>query len=110
MWIRQTTLTIAAAAVLSLSALPAEAQPAHCPPGLAKKAVPCVPPGQARKFLRVGDPLPRDHVVIEDYWRYGLERPVRGTRYVRVDDTFWRVAIETSRIIDSVRVIGGLLD
>jgi hypothetical protein len=29
-----------------------------CPPGLAKKAVPCVPPGQARKMFGVGQRLP----------------------------------------------------
>ena len=31
---------------------------AHCPPGLAKKAVPCVPPGQAKKMYGVGERLP----------------------------------------------------
>jgi len=30
----------------------------HCPPGLAKKAIPCVPPGQAKKMYGVGDRLP----------------------------------------------------
>lgn len=29
-----------------------------CPPGLAKKAVPCVPPGQAKKMFGVGQRLP----------------------------------------------------
>ena len=29
-----------------------------CPPGLAKKAVPCVPPGQAKKMYGVGQRLP----------------------------------------------------
>jgi hypothetical protein len=29
-----------------------------CPPGLAKKAIPCVPPGQARKIYGVGQRLP----------------------------------------------------
>jgi hypothetical protein len=30
-----------------------------CPPGLAKKAVPCVPPGQAKKMFGVGQRLPQ---------------------------------------------------
>jgi hypothetical protein len=30
-----------------------------CPPGLAKKAVPCMPPGQAKKMYGVGQRLPR---------------------------------------------------
>jgi hypothetical protein len=29
-----------------------------CPPGLAKKAVPCVPPGQAKKIYGIGERLP----------------------------------------------------
>lgn len=29
-----------------------------CPPGLAKKAIPCVPPGQAKKMYGVGQRLP----------------------------------------------------
>ena len=29
-----------------------------CPPGLAKKAVPCMPPGQAKKIYGVGQRLP----------------------------------------------------
>ena len=29
-----------------------------CPPGLAKKAVPCMPPGQAKKMYGVGQRLP----------------------------------------------------
>jgi len=29
-----------------------------CPPGLAKKAVPCVPPGQAKKLYNVGQRFP----------------------------------------------------
>ena len=29
-----------------------------CPPGLAKKAIPCVPPGQAKKLYSVGQRLP----------------------------------------------------
>ena len=57
-----------------------------CPPGLAKKAVPCVPPGQAARFVgqpllaatryAALDPLPRSfhHLFWDDddyYYRYG---------------------------------------
>jgi hypothetical protein len=31
---------------------------AGCPPGLAKKAVPCVPPGQANKQFNIGQRVP----------------------------------------------------
>ncbi|HET7575557.1 MAG TPA: hypothetical protein VFK19_03195 [Sphingomicrobium sp.] len=29
-----------------------------CPPGLAKKAIPCVPPGQAKKLYNIGQRFP----------------------------------------------------
>src|SRR3954469_9050909 len=32
-----------------------------CPPGLAKKAIPCVPPGQAKKLYNVGQRFPRGY-------------------------------------------------
>ena len=32
-----------------------------CPPGLAKKAVPCVPPGQAKKLFGVGQRVPLNY-------------------------------------------------
>ena len=89
----------------------ADAQPRHCPPGLQNKAVPCVPPGQARNAWRVGEPLPRGtrYVIIEDYRRYGLPRPARGTQYVRVDNAVLRIAIETARVVESLTAIGQLL-
>ena len=39
-----------------------------CPPGLAKKAVPCMPPGQAKKMYGVGDRLP---LGVADPYSYG---------------------------------------
>lgn len=32
-----------------------------CPPGLAKKAVPCIPPGQAKKLFGVGQRVPLNY-------------------------------------------------
>ena len=46
-------LSLGAALALTMAA-PADAKPAHCPPGLAKKAEPCVPPGQAKKIAYAG--------------------------------------------------------
>lgn len=120
--LRRLTLTLAAgiAAGIALAApIAAEAGPKHCPPGLAKKAVPCVPPGHAKRqkhshdhAWRVGDRLPRDvrYVIIDDYDRYGLPRPDRGTQYVRIDNDIFRIALESARILESVRVIGEILD
>jgi hypothetical protein len=62
-------IMLAGAAALAFAG-PALAKPGHgrghgnaygvggCPPGLAKKAVPCVPPGQAKKFYGIGERLP----------------------------------------------------
>ncbi|WP_114966542.1 RcnB family protein [Alkalilacustris brevis] len=100
------------AASLALPLGTASAQPPHCPPGLAKKAVPCVPPGQARKAWTVGERLPSDlrYVVIEDYRRYGLPRPDRGTQYVMVENDVLRIMTETARVIESLDTIGRLLN
>jgi hypothetical protein len=51
-----------------------------CPPGLAKKAVPCVPPGQAKKMFSVGqrfvpgalDPYAYNRIPYDLRSRYGL--------------------------------------
>jgi hypothetical protein len=58
-------LMVAGAAALAFGGT-ALAKPGHgrgygaggCPPGLAKKAIPCVPPGQAKKMYGVGQRLP----------------------------------------------------
>ncbi len=109
-------LAICAAVMVAGSfAMPGAADarpPGHCPPGLAKKAVPCVPPGQVRNSWSIGEPLPRGtrYVVIDDYWRYGLPRPSRGTQYVRVDNDVLRIAVETARVVESLQTIGRLLN
>lgn len=80
---------------------PAYAGPKGCPPGLAKKAVPCVPPGQAKAW-RLGERLPADRAWQEwrDWSRYGLPAPPPGSQYVLVDNEVLRVAIATGIILD----------
>lgn len=36
-----------------------------CPPGLAKKAVPCMPPGQAKKLFGVGETVPMSYRLLQ---------------------------------------------
>jgi hypothetical protein len=38
-----------------------------CPPGLAKKAVPCMPPGQAKKLFGIGQRVPRGYQGLLGY-------------------------------------------
>lgn len=82
----------------------------HCPPGLAKKNPPCVPPGQARKsdgryYPRVGDVLRvGDFVVIRDPRRLNLE-PRDGWRYYREGNRAYRVDSETRKVLAVIELI-----
>lgn len=83
---------------------------ADCPPGLAKKNPPCIPPGQARKGdvhygTRIGDVLRvGDYLVIRDPRRYDLAtRP--GWSYYRDGDRVYRVDSGTRRILAVLNLI-----
>jgi hypothetical protein len=41
----------------------------RCPPGLAKKAVPCMPPGQAKKLFGIGQRVPYGYNGLMSYNR-----------------------------------------
>ena len=92
----------------------------HCPPGLAKKAVPCVPPGQAKKggrapgyeYIREYDGYRAgDRYVwsdrynrFRDYDRYRLPRLRENETYYRDGHFVLRVDNETRRVIDLIRL------
>lgn len=78
----------------------------HCPPGLAKKAVPCVPPGQAKKLYRVGDRIDRDYIWINDPYRYGLPR---GGYYVRAGDYVYSVDQDTHKVLNLIGAVADIL-
>ena len=120
----ETLIAVAAVAAVLLGA-PAMAEPSHgkgngrgghaqaahgCPPGLAKKNPPCVPPGQARKsdgryYPRVGDVLRvGDYVVIRDPRRLNLE-PRDGWRYYREGNRAYRVDSETRKVLAVIELI-----
>lgn len=83
---------------------------ADCPPGLAKKNPPCVPPGQARTQQvrygnRVGDILRvGDYAVIRDPRRYDLETR-RGWDYYRDNDRVYRVDSSTRKVLAVLNLI-----
>ena len=79
---------------------------AGCPPGLAKKSEPCVPPGQAKKWM-LGERLPirTPWYEVRDWERFGLPEPLDGSRYVRVDNEILRVAIATGIVLEALGVI-----
>ncbi|KIC42605.1 hypothetical protein RA27_04435 [Ruegeria sp. ANG-R] len=77
----------------------------HCPPGLAKKAIPCVPPGQAKKLYRAGDRLD-DYIWINDPYRYGLRR---GGNYVRAGDYVYSIDPETHKVLNLIGAVADIL-
>lgn len=79
-----------------------------CPPGLAKKNPPCIPPGQAKKHYHydVGDRLEGDYILIRDPYRYGLPD---GT-YYRLGDYVYQVDSNTLRILAITGLVSALLN
>jgi hypothetical protein len=106
-------LIFAGAAAVACSA-PALAKPGHgnggCPPGLAKKAVPCMPPGQAKKLYGVGQRLPAgafspfayNSIPYDVRRQYGLSR--YGTYYYG-DGYLYRVNPRTMLIQQVIRAL-----
>lgn len=100
------TLTLVLVVLTGLPAPQAAlAGPKGCPPGLAKKAVPCVPPGNAKRW-QIGERLGADVAWYEvtDWDRYGLSEPRDGNRYIRIDDEILLVAIATGLVLDYLGV------
>jgi hypothetical protein len=81
-----------------------------CPPGLAKKNPPCIPPGQARKHNvhygnRVGDVLRvGDYIVVRDPARYDL-RTRQGWDYYRDDNQIYRIDSSTRKVLAVMNLI-----
>ncbi len=86
----------------------------HCPPGLAKKNPPCVPPGQAKKAepqayhsIAVGDYIQGDDwVLISDPLRLGL----RDGSYVRYQDYVYQVRPDTLEVLALVGLAEKILN
>ncbi len=83
-------------------------QAGRCPPGLAKKANGCLPPGQARKWV-LGQALPRDLVryPLPPELLRRLGPPPAGHEYVRVAGDILLLAIGTSMVVDAIENLGG---
>lgn len=78
----------------------------HCPPGLAKKNPPCIPPGQVGKAYHIGDRYDDDgYWRDEDRSRYGLPPLPRGESYYRVGDSFLRVDDDTRLVLELIEVL-----
>lgn len=90
-----------------------EAKNTHCPPGLAKKSPPCVPPGQAKKVHVWGT---GDRIYGDDlHWitrpgRYGLPELPAGQRYVVAGNQVYAVDEGTYQVITVLNAIEAILD
>lgn len=83
-----------------------QARAGHCPPGLAKKNNGCLPPGQAKKWMK-GRPLPGD-LRYRDLPRDLMMRlppPPPHHRYVQVAGDILLIAVGSSMVIDAVEDI-----
>lgn len=89
-----------------------------CPPGLAKKNPPCVPPGQAKKGVtthqwlnrdRTGDVIDSsDLIYLDDFARYDLPVLPTGQRYAVVDGHIVVIDTESYRILQLIRIFNAL--
>lgn len=106
-------ISILAAACLALtlvgqSMAQAQSSVGHCPPGLAKKNPPCVPPGQVGKSYRIGDRYADDGYWIDAYRRqYDLPELPVGESYYRLGDSFLRVDDDTRLVLDLITILAG---
>ena len=110
-----------AIAAVSMAAVPASADPGrgkgkahgdhrngftgHCPPGLAKKNPPCVPPGQAKRYGP--GQVVNDYIYIRDPGRYGLPG---GGYYVQAGNYVYRVDRDTMEVLNLVRAMADILN
>lgn len=83
----------------------------NCPPGLAKKNPPCIPPGQAKKLAtpevdilryRSGDILPDDYVVLADPRIYN---PNIDFIYARYGDYLYLIDRATSVVLTRLGLV-----
>lgn len=80
----------------------------HCPPGLAKKGMGCMPPGQAHKAYALGQPLPQGVVyyALPPTLAVRLGPPPAGHRFVRVAADILLIAVGTGMVIDAISDLG----
>lgn len=80
----------------------------HCPPGLAKKNPPCVPPGQAKKWSMGNRLADGSYYPINNDLRRLLGPVPAGYDYVRVDQDILLIGEATKKVIDAVTLISAV--
>lgn len=84
----------------------AQIRAGHCPAGLAKKQNGCLPPGQAKKWIK-GRPLPADVRYYELPYELvvRLPPPPPQHQYVRVAGDILLIAIGTKLVVEAIEDI-----
>ncbi|WP_428925523.1 hypothetical protein [Marinibacterium sp. SX1] len=77
---------------------------ASCPPGLAKKNPPCVPPGQAKKY-NPGQYI-NDYTYIRNPGNYGLNNGY----YVTAGNYVYRINKDTREVLNLVGAVADILN
>lgn len=80
----------------------------NCPPGLAKKNPPCIPPGQAKKY-GAGTVLPEGGFswVPKDIVSLLTPPPPHG-RYVRVDKNIYLINEGTRKVLEAIELFSAI--
>ena len=70
-----------------------------------------VPPGQIKRYTR-GAKLPSNlsYSDIGDLSKWKMKPPGNGNRYIRVDDEILEVSDDLSTVVDTVGIVGDLLN
>ncbi len=102
-----------AAAAPALAKSHKNATDGFCPPGLAKKNPPCIPPGQAKKY-GIGQTIPENEwSEYEEYllWeKLGLPRPGEGESYYMIGDQLLLLDRKTGQLINVIDALDELLN
>ena len=75
-----------------------------CPPGLAKKNPPCIPPGQAKKY-NPGQHI-NNYVYIQNPGNYGLNNGY----YVTAGNYVYRINKDTQEVLNLVGAVADILN
>jgi hypothetical protein len=103
------SLLIAVGMMLAAPLLhPASGMAVACPPGLAKKDPPCIPPGQVRRGGDDDHVGRGDLVYLDDYARHGLPGLPYGQRYAVVDGQIVVIDADTYEVLQLIRVFTAL--
>lgn len=80
----------------------------NCPPGLAKKNPPCIPPGQAKKY-GAGTVLPEGgfSLVPKDIVSLLTPPPLHG-QYVRVDKNIYLINQGTRKVLEAIELFSAI--